>query len=102
VLKAPVAIRRSETSLLVEIYLKVVPCEIGFIKSIFESYECVGIIRTIDRHRGIIVVMVPRDFADDAWEILDSIRGQMEWREVPRPENFDDDWLMRKIHEEDA
>jgi hypothetical protein len=86
---------------LAEIYLQVKPREIGFVKAIFESYESVGIVRTIDPDQGIIVVMVPTDFLVDAGEILNSLRDEVEWTEVSRPKNFADDWLMRAIHAKD-
>ena len=91
-----------KASLLVEIYLKVSPPEIGFIKSILESYECIGIIRTVDRDRGIIVAMVPSDFEWDAWQVLESIRDETKWTRVPPPNNFADDWLMKEIHSADG
>lgn len=87
---------------LLEIYLKVKPREIGFIKTIFESYESVGIVRTIDPDQGIIVVMVSRDFTADAAEILSSLHNEVEWTEVSCPNNLTDDWLMRAIHGKNA
>ena len=87
---------------LVEIYLRVSPRDIGFIKSILESYECVGIIRTVDRDRGIIVAMVPSDFESDAWQILQSISGEAKWTQVPPPNDLADDWLMKEIHPADG
>ena len=90
-----------DPSPLVEIYLRVCVQEIGFIKSILESYDCVGIIRTVDRDRGIIVAMVASDFVSEAWHILESIRGETKWTQISPPDNLADDWLMKEIHPAD-
>ena len=45
-----------------EFYLEVAAVHIAYIKFIFESYEEVGIIRTVDRKKAIIVLLAMNDF----------------------------------------
>jgi hypothetical protein len=69
----------------VEVYLRLPPEEIAFVKFIFESYEGVAVVRTIDPAQAVIVLLVAGDFAAVAREILDSIKGAVPWEEVPAP-----------------
>ena len=68
---------------IVEIYLRVPPEEIAYVKFIFESYEGIAVVRTIERTRAVIVLMVAPDFADEARRILAAIRSEVTWEEVP-------------------
>ena len=76
------------------IYLAVPPEHIAYIKFIFESYEEIGIIRTVERRKAIIVLLAMPDFADIARDILQSIKKDVPLREIPRPTDSQDDWLM--------
>lgn len=67
----------------IEIYLQVPPEEIAYVKFIFESYEGVAVVRTIDRKRAVIVLMVAPDLLDEAQRILDAIRSEVEWKTLP-------------------
>ena len=79
------------------IYLETPPECIAYIKFIFESYEDVGIIRTVDRKKSIIVLLAMNDFIDTAREILDSIRQDVPLAEVLRPNDITDDWFMAEL-----
>ena len=48
----------------VEIYLELPPADIAFVKFILESYEGVGVMRTIDRTKALVVLMIAADFLD--------------------------------------
>jgi len=82
---------------LATIYLRLAPADIALVKFLFESYEEVGIVRTIDRHAAVIVVLVVPDFAATARAILDDLRRQIDVTEVPPLVTEADDWLMRDI-----
>ena len=69
----------------VEIYLQIPPEEIVFIKLIIEAHEGIGVLRTIDRKRAVIVVMVAADMERDARALLESLRDEMPWVELPGP-----------------
>jgi len=66
----------------VEIRLQIPPEEIAFVKFIFESYEGIAVLRTLDRHRAVIVVIVAADFLAEARAILESLRAEVPWIEV--------------------
>lgn len=80
-----------------EIYLQTRAEDIAYIKFIFESYEEVGIIRTVDRKRAIIVLLAAPDFIEVVREILTSLKREIPLKEIPRPAEIQDDWLMAEL-----
>jgi hypothetical protein len=85
-----------------DIYLELSPAHIAYIKFIFESYEEVGIIRTVDNARAVIVLLAMNDFLDAAREILKSVGNDIPMREIPRPADMKDDWFMAELLAESA
>ncbi len=80
-----------------EIYLELRPEDIAYVKFIFESYEGVGIIRTVERKKAVIVLLVVDDFLNVARSILDSFQKEIPLMEIPRPDDIGDDWLLREL-----
>ena len=80
-----------------EVYLETPPEHIAYIKFIFESYEEVGIIRTVDRRKAIIVLLATPDFALVAREILRSLKQEVPLQEISRPADISADWLMMEL-----
>ena len=80
-----------------EFYLEVAAEHIAYIKFIFESYEEVGIIRTVDRKKAIIVLLAMNDFVAVARAILASLEREVPLREIARPANVQDDWFMIEL-----
>lgn len=80
-----------------DIYLETLPEHIAYVKFIFESYEEVGIVRTVDRKRAIIVLLAMNDFLDTARCILDALKRDVPLGEIPRPADVGDDWLMTEL-----
>lgn len=87
---------RCETGLY-EIYCEIPPEEIAYVKFIFESYEGVGILRTADRKRAVVVLMVVEDLLSEARAILASLKKEGWLREIPRPAEIGDDWLLKEL-----
>lgn len=85
-----------------EIYLETLPEHIAYVKFIFESYEEVGMIRTVDRRKAIIVLLVMNDFLDPARGILDSIQREVPLMEIPRLADGGDDWFMKELSAESS
>jgi len=81
------------------IYLEIAPEHIAYVKFIFESYEEVGLIRTVERDKAVIVLLAMRDFLDTAREILDSLKRDIPFAEIPRPADTTDDWFMAELAE---
>ena len=70
------------------LYLETPPEHIAYIKFIFESYEEVGIIRTVDRKKALIVLLVVPDFVAVAQRILNSLKQEVPLIEIPRAVDF--------------
>lgn len=81
----------------VPIYLEICPSDIAYIKFILESYEEVGIIRTIDRKKAIIVLLAVSDFIEVASAIVKSLQQEVTLNEIPPPLDLSDDWLMSEL-----
>lgn len=73
---------------------RVIPSEIGFINALIEEYEGLAVIRTLDRHQGLIKLWIPdgylpllravcEDFISRGWmfsyELVDA------WWEIQEP-----------------
>ena len=84
------------------IYLETPPEQIAYIKFIFESYEDVGIIRTVDRKKAIIVLLAMKDFIGTAREILDALKQEVPLVEIPRPADLTNDWFMADLAAESS
>ena len=82
---------------LAEIFLEVSPEDIAYVKFIFESYEGVGIVRTVDQKKSIIDILVVDDFQETARSIVLSLNHEVKMKEVPRPRSIGDDWLVREL-----
>jgi len=82
------------------IYLKVKPEDIAYIKFIFESYDGVGIIRTADRKKAIIVLLVVDSLLPTARQILESLERDMPLEETAKPVDMGEDWFMRELSSE--
>ena len=82
------------------IYLEVKPEDIAYIKFIFESYDGVGIIRTVDRKRAIVVLLAIDDLVHVAHQILESLKQDTSLNEIPKPEDRSDDWFMSELFAE--
>ena len=82
---------------MVPIYLEICPSNIAYIKFILESYEEVGIIRTIDRKKAIIVLLAVSDFIEVARAIVKSLQQEVTLIEIPPPPDLSDDWLMTEL-----
>ena len=80
-----------------EIYLEVPSEQIAYVKFIFESYEDIGIIRTVDRKKAIIVLLAMEDFLASACAILASLENEIPLRQIARPASISDDWLMAEL-----
>ncbi len=82
------------------IFLRLDPAEIARVKFLFESYEGVAIVRTLERRAATIVVLVSRDFLDVAHGVLDELRGCAE--RIDPPAGAWDDWLLRVLREDEG
>jgi len=82
------------------IFLRLAPSDIALVKFVFESYEGVAVVRTVDRHAAEIVALVSRDFLAVARAILADLSERIPLAEIPRPPEAGDDWLMRVLDDD--
>ena len=68
---------------IVEIRLRLSPTHIAYLKFVLESYEGIGVVRTIDRKEAVITLLIAADFEEEARRVLASIRDEVAWEEVP-------------------
>lgn len=81
------------TTDIVPIYLRVPRREIAYVKFIFESYEEVGICRTLDRYAATLVVLAVPDFLDQAHAIVAALQAEGVCDPIAAPPGFDGDVL---------
>jgi hypothetical protein len=81
------------------IFLEIAAEDIAYIKFIFESYEEIGIIRTVDRKKAIIVLLAMADFVGIAGKIIESLQQDIRLAVIPRPADMTDDWFMLELAE---
>ncbi len=77
----------------VAIYLRLPAREIAYVKFLFESYEDVGLVRTIDRDRATLVALVVPDFLPAARALIDALVTDGVCEETGPPADWDGDWL---------
>jgi len=85
---------RPPSTSIVPLYLAVSPPDIAAVKFIFESYEEVGVVRTLDRHAALIVILVVPDFLSTAEAIVAELERDYDVRRVPVPPEAAADWLL--------
>jgi hypothetical protein len=89
--------RAAPGAALVPIFIEVAPAEIAILKFLFESYEGVAVVRTLDRHEAVIVALVSADFLSVARGMLASLAGKVAFREIPPPAGANEDWLLQVL-----
>ncbi len=55
------------------LFIQIPPQQIAYLTFLFESYEGLAVVRMVDRHRGIVEIMVPPCFEDEAKEIIQDL-----------------------------
>ena len=83
------------------IFLRLHPRDIALAKFLFESYEDVGIVRTLDRRAAIIVVLAVVDFVAEARSVAEELCRMVECEVVAAPPAAGDDWLLAAMAEEE-
>ncbi len=84
------------------IFLRVAPVDIALVKFVFESYEGVGIVRTLDRRAATVVALVSRDFLADAHGIIADLQARIGCAIVPPPPDAGEDWLLALLTDQGA
>jgi hypothetical protein len=74
----------------VPVFLVVPRPEIGYVKFLFESYEGVAVLRTIDRRNGVLVVLAVPDFLPQVRLVVAALAEEIGCREIEAPAGMDD------------
>lgn len=61
------------------IKIKVEPSNISFVNWIIEGYEHVGVVSTLDRENGIIIIRSTKDMLPDLKKIICSFNFQVQF-----------------------
>lgn len=85
---------------LIPIFLRLAAVDIALVKFVFESYEEVAVVRTLDRRAAVIVALVSEDFLPVARGILADLQTRIPLAEIPRPTDAGEDWLLAIMDEE--
>jgi hypothetical protein len=78
-------------------FLRVHPRDIAMVKFLFESYEEIAIVRTLDRREAVIVVLAMSDFADVVRDIIGTLVQELACEVVPPPPEATGDWLLAAL-----
>lgn len=65
--------------LTIALAIKVPGSRVAFLQSLFESYEGVGSVRTIDIQRGEVIIMTTPDQLAECKQILEDEKEQLKW-----------------------
>ena len=66
-------------------YFKIKRRDIAYMKFILESYEGLGVLRTIDPRSGIVEVMVPPGLEEDLEMVLEGLGDEIPIERIERP-----------------
>jgi hypothetical protein len=78
------------------IFIKLPPEHIVTMKFILESYEGLGIIRTLNAERGRLVLIAPSDSMQTLKGLLESLKDEIFVEEIAAPPEVNSDWLMQE------
>ena len=77
----------------VQLWLRLPPREIAYVKFVFESYEGVAVVRTLDRHAALLAVLAAPDFEADARAVVAALVAEGVCDETGPPAAWDGDPL---------
>ena len=86
-----------EPSEICPIFLRIPAAEIVLLKSLLESYELLGELRTLDPDVAIVAILSLRGTAETVRQMLASEQDKVDWREIDCPEEYSGDWLVQEV-----
>ncbi len=84
----------TEHGRLVPVFIKLPPENIVAIKFIIESYDGLGIVRTLNPDTGEVVILAIEDTVNEINKILENLTKDLGLRVIPGPANIKEDWLL--------
>ena len=77
-------------------FLRLPPKNIVMLKFIVESYEGIGIVRTLNSAVGEIVILAVKDTARELEKILEDLKPQLNFEPSEPPGSIKGDWLLEQ------
>lgn len=71
------------------VYIEVPRAKIVLLHAIFESYDGLAVVRTVDHERGLLALVATESTLQICCDLLDSLRNEIAWRYAERPQNID-------------
>ena len=84
---------RTAVADVIPIFLRLPREEIAYVKFIFESYEGVAVVRTLDRRAATLAVLAVPDFEPQARAIVRALMTEARCVETTPPADWDGDLL---------
>jgi len=66
----------------ISLFIQIPPREIAYLNFVFESYEGVAAVRTVDPREGIVELMVPPAYQEEIQEILKDLAKEFPVKEI--------------------
>jgi len=83
------------------IFMKL-PCQnIAQLKLMLESYEGLGILRTLSAERGEVVILALKDTHKIVLELVSTIETDLRLRIIAPPASARNDWLLGELLEDE-
>lgn len=70
-------------------YAKVSKKDIAYIRFIFEGYDDIGNVRTLDSVRGYIEFIISKDFEEDFHSIIKTLKKTIHLEMIEKPEGYE-------------
>lgn len=85
---------------LLPIFLRIPKDNIALLIFLLESYDGLGVLRTINAAKGEVVILALSDTADIVNEFLLSVQKDLDCQLITPPESIKDDWLLAEFFSE--
>lgn len=77
------------------VFIKIAPENIVYFKALLETYEgLIGVVRTLNRLTGEIVILSVCDTKDELLAFLEDLKKELEFYIIPAPENLSEEQLL--------
>lgn len=73
----------SQEAVVIRVY-RLPPPEIGYLTSLVEASDNIGLVRTLDRNRGIVECWIMKDSQADFESLIGALRREFPIQDLPR------------------
>lgn len=75
-------------------YISIPRHEIAYMQFIFESYEGLATLSTIDPGKGLLMLSIPSCFEPEVESLLQALRKEISIIDIPFEETLSDVWVL--------